>query len=254
MGRLITLFVGCDVGDKTSHICVLDVRGRVVEQLRLRTTRRAFESWFGQLRHARVVIEVGTHSRWISELVESCEHEVIVANPRQVQLIYRNKRKTDHADALLLARLGRAEPQLLCPIHHRSNEAQTDLAMVRARDVLVRERTRLINHVRGILKPFGLRVRKCATYQFAGEAAVIVPPELNSALNPIVECIELLSTRIAEYDKRLEQRVQEKHPEALRLQQIPGVGLITSLAFVLTIEDPARFPTSRTAGAFFGLT
>ena len=144
--------VGIDLGDRYSELCLLDEDGTVVENGRLRTTTAAFRRYFAGSSPLLVVIEVGTHSPWVSRLLEECGHEVIVANARKVRLIYRSDNKTDQVDAECLARLGRLDPKLLAPICHRGAEAQADLATIRSRDCLVRARTRLINHVRGAVK------------------------------------------------------------------------------------------------------
>ena len=97
-------------------------------------------------------------------------HEVIVANPRQLRLIYENHRKSDRADAEYVARLVRVDPKLLAPITHRSKQAQADLALLRSRDVLVRARADLVNYVRAAVKSVGCRIPKCSTPAFARRA------------------------------------------------------------------------------------
>ncbi len=102
---------GLDLGDKYSHLCLLDTEsGEVVEEGRLRTTPEAFERRFGSERPMRIAVEVGTHSPWVSRLLEECGHEVLVANPRKTRLIHGSGRKTDKLDAEKLARLARADP------------------------------------------------------------------------------------------------------------------------------------------------
>src|SRR5688500_19444644 len=91
---------------------------------------------------AHVVIEVGTHSRWVSALLKELGHEVTIANARRVKLISQNDSKTDEVDAELLARLGRVDPELLAPIHRRGMEAHADLAVPTAREALVECRTK----------------------------------------------------------------------------------------------------------------
>lgn len=162
-------FVGCDVGDKFSELCVLDRTGAVVEAKRVRTTKPALVHAISKHPRARVVIEAGTHSRWIEEALAASGHDVVVANPRQVQLIWKRKKKTDRSDANLLARLARVDVGLLAPVHQRSRAAQVDLAVLRSRDLLVSVRTRLVNHVRGLLKQFGLRVPSCSTHRVRAE-------------------------------------------------------------------------------------
>jgi transposase len=253
MDNRITVFVGCDVSDKFTEICVLDDHGAVVAQDRVRTTRASLEKRLSGLGRARVVLEVGMHSRWIAELIQGVGHEAIVANPRQVRLIWKRRTKTDRSDALVLARLGRLDVHLLAPVQHRSHGAQVDLACARARDVLVRERTQLINHIRGVLKAFGHRVRDCSSVAFVDAAESVVPTELLPALGPLLAVMRVLNEQIASQDKQIEQLVTVVHPSTARLTQVPGVGSITALAYYLTLEDPTRFKKSRFAASFLGL-
>jgi transposase len=94
-----------------------------------------------------IAIETGTHSPWISRLLEECGHEVLVANARKLRLIYANKKKTDEVDAENLARLARLDPKLLYPVRHRGEGAQAHMAMIRSRQALIGSRTQLVNHV-----------------------------------------------------------------------------------------------------------
>lgn len=255
MGERTTVFVGLDVGDRFTDLCVLDEAGAIVETGRIRTMRRSFESHLQQYGRARVVLEVGTHSRWISTVLTEAGHEVVVANPRQVQLIWRRPKKTDKTDALLLARLGRMDLELLAPVRHRSREAHVDLACLHARDVLVSARTKLINHVRGALKPFGVRVEGSGSADAFPEAAqAVLPAELLPALGPMLETLRLLNTQIAAHDKQIKHLASTVYPETQRCSQVYGVGDLSALAFQLTIDDPTRFKKSRFVAAFLGLT
>jgi transposase len=255
MEERTTVFIGLDVGDKFTDLCVLDEEGAIVETARIRTVRRSFESHLRAYGRARIVLEVGTHSRWISTVLSEAGHEVVVANPRQVQLIWKRPRKTDKSDALLLARLGRFDRELLAPVHHRSREAHVDLACLRARDVLVGARTKVINHVRGALKPFGVRVEGSSSANgFPDAAQAVVPAELLPALGPMLETLRLLNAQIASHDKQIEQLATTVYPETQRCSQVFGVGELTALAFQLTLDDPTRFKKSRFVAAFLGLT
>jgi len=115
--------VGIDLGDQTSHYCILDEQGDVVSEGTVRTTESGLEEQFRRMAHARIVLETGTHSPWVSRHLEQLGHEVLVANARQVRIIYDNDRKTDKIDARTLARLARVDKNLLHPIRHRSAEA-----------------------------------------------------------------------------------------------------------------------------------
>lgn len=248
------VFVGCDLGDKFTEIAVLDGQGAVVETTRVRTTGAALQRQLGTYRSARVVIEVGAHSRWVSELVEKLGHEVVVANPRQVRLIFSRRSKTDRSDAMVLARLGRFDVNLLAPVRHRRRSAQVDLATIRSRDVLVSARTKLVNHVRGTLKQFGIVMKKASSpTAVIKDARRAVPAELETALGPVLEALELLDRNVDVHDAAV-KRVASGYPQVARMTQIHGVGELSALAFALTIDDPHRFEKSRFAGAFLGLT
>jgi len=249
------LTAGLDLGDKYSYLCVLDTdSGELLEDGRLRTTPEDLRRRFDFEKKLRIAIEVGTHSPWVSRLLEACGHEVVVANPRKTRLIYGDKRKTDELDAQKLARLARADPELLYPIEHRGEDSQAHLALIHSRDALVRSRTQLINHVRGMVKSFGARLPKCSAESFHKKVADALPSELAEALGGVVETITSLTERIRDYERRIERVCKESYPqETGLLRQVPGVGAITSLTFVLTLEDPDRFEKSRAVGAYLGL-
>jgi transposase len=246
---------GVDLGDKYSYLCLIDTQsGQVIEEGRLRTTPEAFRRRFASERPPmRIAIEAGTHSPWASRVLEECGHEVLVANARKLRLIYANKRKTDEIDAENLARLARLDPKLLYPLRHRGEGSQAHLALIRSREALVSCRTQLVNHVRGAVKSFGARLPKCPARSFHKRAPEHIPEALRPALEPILEQIGSLTQRIREYNRKLEEICQEHYPETDLLRQVEGIGSLTALTFVLTLEDPYRFEKSRSVGAYLGL-
>jgi transposase len=244
--------VGLDVGDRFTQVCGIDADGVVVVEERIRTTPTAIERWFTGRARLRVVLEVGTHSPWLSRLVARCGHEVLVANARRLRFIYDSERKSDRVDATSLARVGRFDPSLLAPIRHRGEAAQEDLALLRAREQLVRTRAQLVNHVRGAVKAVGARLPACSTPAFAPRVAAAVPEPLRPALAPVVEVIAELSRRIRDFDRQIEA-LAARHPDAAWVRQVPGVGALTALCYVLTLEDPHRFAHSRAVAPYLGL-
>ncbi len=248
-----TITIGLDVGDRWSEVCVLDAAGTVRATRRVRTTPAALEQWCGAQPVSRVVLEVGTHSPWISRLLAAQGHEVLVANAHQLRLIYASPRKSDRVDAETLARLGRLDPALLKPIRHRGAQAQADLAQLRARDCLVRARTQLINHVRGAVKSVGERLPASSAPAFARAAARHLPAALTAALQPLLALIAQLTQQIAAMERTLEGLATTRYPETRQLRQPAGVGPLTALCYVLTLEDPGRFARSRAVGAYLGL-
>jgi transposase len=247
------LTIGLDLSDTHAHYCVVNAHGQVVRTGRARTTAAALESarapWLG----SRVVLEVGTHSSWVSRLLTRLGYEVLVANARQLRLIYASHRKSDRVDAEALARLGRLDPALLHPIQHRSAPAQADLAQLRARDCLVRTRTQLINHVRGAVKAVGGRLPASSAPAFVAKVRAHLPAELAPALTPLLDLLTEVTAQICAVEHALDEVARTRYPATHQLRQVAGVGLLTALGYVLTLEDPRRFRASRAVGAYVGL-
>jgi len=251
--NLDRLTVGVDLGDQWSHYCILGLEGGTLAEGQLRTTQQDIADFFEGLNAARVVVEVGTHSAWVREVICSYGHEVVVANPRLMEGSKRRKRKNDRIDANKLARLGRVDPQSLHPMQHRSSEVRQDLVILRARDALVAARTELINATRGLVKSMGARLPKCSSPSFAQKVEEAVPAEIQEALLPLVRMTAALSDSIQGYDEKIEKLGREKYGHTTLLRQVKGVGPITALAYVLTLENPERFAKSRDVGPYLGL-
>jgi transposase len=127
------------------------------------------------------------------------------------------------------------------------------LAIVRSREALIEARAKLINHVRGTVKSFGSRLPRCSSPTFHKKVGAHVPEPLRPALEPLLETVASMTARIQEYDRELEVLAEESYPETKLLRQVHGIGTLTALAFVLTLEDPSRFRTGRAVGAYLGL-
>ena len=207
---------------------------------------------FSALPKTRIALEVGTHSAWVTELLTECGHEVVVANPRRTESISKNRRKNDRVDARTLARLVRADPELLYPIRHRGPQARRDLMWLRAPHALVEARTGLINSVRGLVKSMGARMPECSAESFAQHGDAI-PENLRATLKPLRQQVAALTARIRQYDGQIEIMAQKRYPHSGLLRQVKGVGALTAVAYMLTLEDPARFEKSREVGPYLGL-
>jgi len=242
--------IGCDLGDKWSTIYVLEQEGTGKRE-RIRTTPDAMGQYFRRPA-AHVVLEVGTHSRWVASQLRELGHRVTVANPRRVQLISASNSKSDETDSELLARLGRADEKLLAPIEHRGRQAHADLEQLKARDILVRMRTTLTNHVRAVVKAFGGRLPKTTSEAFVKKTKALLPAELVPSLEAVYEAIKAIDEQVKRLDQGIE-RTASRYPDFKVVSQPHGVGTLTGLAFLLTVEDKTRFKKSRMVGAFFGL-
>ena len=207
----------------------------------------------GRYPGALVVMEAGCHSPWISRYLEALGCEAVVSNPRKVRAIYQHERKSDRRDALMLARIARMEPALLYPVEHGSQEAQQDLLRIKLRDNLVRARVGVINSIRATLKSLGYSVPSSSSERFHKVIQAALPTALREIIAPSVQALEELTLRIKVLEREINALARTKYPATAWLEQIPGVGPITALYFVLKIEDPTRFAQVRDVGAFIGL-
>lgn len=249
--------IGIDMGDRHHAICAIDAGGEIIDERKITNNRESLRRLSKKHPGARIVIEVGSHSPWTSRFLQELGHEVIVANPRKLRAIYQNDRKSDELDARMLAKLGRLDPSLLYPIAHQGEEAQRDLLSVKLRDSLVRQRVDAISAVCFTLKSLGHRLPSPNTNCFAGRAreelVALGQPELLEIVEPSLQVIELLTTNIKKFDKKIAALCEEKYPGTAVLRQIGGVGPITALTYLLVVGDPERFGKSRDVGAHFGL-
>ena len=251
--NLDRLTVGVDLGDQWSNYCILGLGGETLVEGQFRTRKQEVAEFFQALAMSRVVVEVGTHSAWVREIIAGFGHEVLVANPRLMEGSKRRRRKSDRIDAEKLARLGRMDPKSLHPIEHRSTEVREDLVILRARDALVKSRTELINSVRGQVKSMGGRITGCSSVAFSQKATAEIPEEVHETLQPLLRLIAALSEEIKTFDQRIEKLAAEKYMHTQLLRQVSGVGPVTALAYVLTLETPLRFARSRDVGPYLGL-
>jgi transposase len=252
MGKNIT--IGMDLGDKFHIVVVFDADGNELDIAKINNTKEPISQYFQRYKRSTVAMEAGTHSPWISRLLDQMDCNVYVGNPRKLRLIWDSNDKTDERDARLLGMVCRIEPRLLSPLRHRGQQAQVDLALIKSRDILVKSRTKMVNHARGVVKSHGERLPACSTDSFVKRCTACVPEALWPALETVFKCIACLTEQIHELDADIEEKCRQQYPETSFLQQVPGVGPIAGLAYVLTIEDPCRFDKSRRVGPFLGLT
>lgn len=248
------IIIGMDLGDKNHIAVVLDADGNEIECTNLVNTKVSVNRFFQKYSEATVALEAGTHSPWISRLLQKIGCQVYVGNPYKLRVIWDSTDKSDERDARMLARICRLDPALLWPVRHRDMNAHNDLEVIKARDILVQSRTKLINHVRSVVKGVGERLPRCSADCFAVRVIHLLPEPLRLALMPLVDTIGDMTEKIGELDKKIKRLSFQRYPETELLQQVPGVGPVTALTYVLTIEDPSRFAKSRMAGPYLGLT
>lgn len=245
--------IGIDLSDLTSSYCAISASGAVLDEGTFPTTSAGLDQVLAERSPSRVILEASTQTSWVARHVAKLGHEVIVANPRQVALISQSARKTDRNDARMLARLGRADPNLLSPVHVRDEKCLAVRALLGARKQLVETRTRLISQVRAECKVHGMPLVGASSAYFARKCRRAIPDILQDALMPLMDVLEALNEKIAGYDEQIERLCQHEYPETRVLRQVRGVGAQVALAFVTSIVDPRRFRDSRNVGAYVGL-
>lgn len=245
---------GLDLGDKHSVVTVMNLDGEIVERKKIATSVAAFERYFQAWARMRVVFEAGSHANWTYRLLERMEHEPLMADTHRLALITQSLSKDDRNDSERLAELGLRMPEMLNPVEPCSLETQRDRTVLRAREAMVDARTKLINVVRGTVKSFGMRLPKITSPSFAKKAGPLLPEELGEVLRPLMLLIQHATDEIRRYDQRIEEMAENKYPQTKRMRTANGVGVITSVAFVLNLDnDSSRLRHSRDAGARVGL-
>ena len=183
--------IGLDLGDRSHYVCVLDATGQILHEGTLANDRVALALLLTKYPAATVALEAGTHSPWISRYLTGLGATVIVANPRKLHAISRHERKCDRRDAVMLARLARADTALLHPIAHGSAQAQHDLLGLKLRDSLVRTRVNLINTVRFTLKSLGHAVSNPSAEAFHKNILTAVPADCLPVVQPVLAVLTL---------------------------------------------------------------
>ncbi len=248
--------IGMDLGNKKHKICILDANGEIIKKDVLENGSLFVGEYFSKFSEPSKVllaIEAGTHSPWIYHMLDNMGFNVLVGNPRKLRMIWNTENKYDDKDAEMLARIARFDSKLLHPIKHRNMEAHKDLNTIKCRDALVSCRTNLVNTVRGLLKSQGVSVPSCSTAAFSKKILSVLPKELNEIFCELLNTIEEISSKIKKFDKLIAKKSEESYPETRSVQQIKGVGSITALAYILTLEQHSRFKKSRDVGPFLGL-
>jgi transposase len=244
--------IGMDAGMVNSHICELREGGEVAER-QIRTERKRLQDVFGNRPKARILIEASTESEWIACCLEELGHDVIVADPNFAPMYaHRSRRiKTDRRDARALAeacQLGAYRPA------HRTSPPQRDVrALLGMRELLVRTRTRWIVHIRTLLRRDGLRLAPGRAENFVTRVNdLLLSPQLAAQIAPGLELLAPLNTQIAALDTQVANRARDDE-RTRRLMTVPGVGSVTAVAFVATVDRVTRFRNAHQLESYLGL-
>lgn len=251
------MFAGLDVGGKATSICVMDEHGKVL----WRGVRVTDPAVLGQAL-ARfgagsllVGLESGSYSPWLCRSLRDLGFEVVCIDARRAADAIRSRRvKTDKADAWALAEMLRTG--WYSAVYVKSEESHKLKALLGARDQLVRAKRALYSQVRGLLRPFGIRLAsRQGTKRFmaAAHEAVRGDELLSLSVSALLETLAAVESQIAVLDEKIKE-LSRRDEVCWRLMSVPGVGPVTALAFKATIEDIGRFSSMRDIGVYLGLT
>lgn len=253
MNNYIT--IGMDLGNRKHTVCAVGAAGELLWRREVANTPEALRPFFEENAGATVAMETGLCCRWISALAKSCGCGVLVGNARRLAAIWQSKRKNDGNDALLIAKIARADRELFHPVELRDDERHEMVQIIELREVLVAQRTQAVNSVRGLCKAQGVFIPKCDASCFHRVAGESIPADARWKFGPMLRHLRELAEAVKRYDAMLEEYARGHFKEEVEiLRTIPGVGTITSCAFVAHVADPGRFGKARDAGAYFGLT
>jgi transposase len=250
------MYLGMDVSEKSIELFALSADNKKESKGKIENNPAKIKAFLADVKNTSrltVALETGTHSPWLSKMLEEHGCKVLVGHARKLRAIWGDDHKCDQRDAEMLARIARMDPKLLHPIKHVSQEVRAEQAVIKARDVLVKTSTMLINHLRGTLRSFGISTSEIPTTSMHSKLMPLIPKDLRPALRGIVKQLKEVRTEIKEYDKKLTE-LCKKHKETKILQQLNGVGPVTAITFALIIADPRRFSSAGRVGSYLGLT
>jgi transposase len=249
-------YAGIDVSVKASSVCVMDASGKVVREGKVESDPAALIAWFGSLGVSltRIGLEAGPLSQWLYAGLKAAELAVELLETRHVRNAFKTMPvKTDRKDARGIADMVRLG--WFRPVHCKSMEAQETRAMLTARKLVQAKLHDVEMSLRGILRGFGLKVGKVTPRQFEARVRELVGehPTLQELAEGMLEARAALLRVFNGFEKRV--RAMARHDVRARLlMSTPGVGAIVALTYGSAIDDPARFKSSKSAGAHFGMT
>lgn len=247
-------FIGIDIHKKTSHIVVFDgERNLAVLDKNIRTKRDRFDDELAPFVPAKVLIESSTLSRWVADHLRAQGHEVVVGNPNYA-LMYASRpanRKNDREDARALAVACQAGH--FKAVHRVSDEHRATEEVLGSRALVIESRTMYVNRIRALYAGKGLVLPIGAAEGFRARVSLAgLPPQLESAVKPLLEMLAMVEDQCVVLDRRI-AGLAAQHPVAQLFMTVPGIGPVVALAFIVTIDDPKRFGGAHLLESYLGL-
>ena len=257
----MSYYIGLDISDKTTFICVVDQEGEIVYETNTLTDLKYINLEFQKLEFKieAIGIETGGLSNWLVGSLRKLGWNVLCLDAfKMSKLISMNINKTDKNDARMIAEAVRINcfSNIQMKVHIRSEDSRSLRCLIKAREYFVQSRTGLYNHIRGMLRDFGVLMPSAKPEAFCNEVKKVlkeIPSCVKVSVFSFLKTYETLTKEINDLTKTLEA-IAKQNEDVQRLTDIPGVGKITALYFLTIIDDPKRFENSKDVGAYLGLT
>src|SRR5207302_4101399 len=249
-------YAGIDVSLEYSSVCVVGASGKIVREAEVASEPAALIAWFGSLGFglARIGLEAGPLSQWLYAAMKGAGLAVELLETRHVRDAFKAMPvKTDRNDARGIAQLMRLG--WFKPVHCKSLPAQEVRALLTVRKLVQSKLLDVEMSLRGILRGFGLKVGPTTPKRFVGRIRELVAGHatLEVLAGSLLAVHEALLREFGNLEKRV-RTMARIDTRARLLMSAPGVGALVALTYVSAVDDPARFKSSKTVGAHFGLT
>lgn len=245
---------GIDLASKSSSICIIDPKGKVLRESEVPTETGDFAkelSGFGPL---QVILEASPLAEMASRIVEKLGHEPVIVDPRLAKRLMQARKKTDRRDARTLAEIGRSG--WFSAVHRKSAEARELRSLSKARQTVIKNRQGMANTIRGLLRAHGIRLGKVGNGEFEKAVQEVTRREV-PGLEGAMENLLTLWKAAKDAEKQLTREIETRSKAdevTQRMQDVPGVGPMISVLYRATIDDPHRFQRGEEVADYLGLT
>ena len=249
-------YAGLDVSVKETAICIVDENGRICREAKVVSHPEDLSKALTGtgFRIERIGLEAGPLSQWLFEGMARAGLPVICVETRHTKAFLKAQiNKSDRNDARGIAQMMRVN--LYRQVHVKTLASQKRRALLRARKLLQEKAIAIENDIRGLLRNFGLKVGIVGAAKFEARIKELI--EDMPDLEEFIDVLLAARRKLRDSFSRLHGKILElvgNDAACKRLMTIPGVGPVTALAFISTIDIPARFRSSRSVGPALGLT
>jgi len=259
-------YVGLDVSQQQTAICIVNDAGERIKEGKANTNPLAIAIWItGQINPkeiAHVGLEAGAMAAWLYAGLIKLDFPMVCLETFQThQFLKSHRNKTDKNDARGLAQLLRMGQDYFKTVIIRSEEHQAIRLLLNAREHLVTQKIGLENNITGCLKPFGVLVRRGHVSAKSFRSRMLPTLQELEARNitiqnyvlPLLDAHDSVCTQLKDLTQQAHQLAKE-NPICRRLMTAPGVGPIVALSYMTAVDQPERFRSGEDVGAYFGLT